>query len=191
MGLTRRINDAIDDECDTECARRRHGREERVAEERVKLLLAFQSGGSPSRSSMLVRLTTRASIEDGAGAHLFLLFVAAVARAVVQSTWERRRASKLYREHPPNGCRSGCSSGPVTMSGYDRQVRTSSYKALERDDWVSVSKTLASLGSRATRYAAAPGRLTRCWYPRSPLQAAPPARSNHVQPAPSKTLLPL
>ena len=69
----------------------------------MKLLLAFPEWRALAEPVVHARAThesERREPEDGTGAHLFLLFVAAVARAVVQSTSERRRASKLYSRAP-------------------------------------------------------------------------------------------
>ena len=83
---------------------------------------------------MLVRLTRPSVVSPKTepGRIFSLVFVTAVARAVVQSTSERRRASKLYREHPPNGWPElDPAQRPVTMSDYHRaRARTSSYEAL-------------------------------------------------------------
>ena len=73
----------------------------------MKLLLAFpkrRAVPEPVVHARAAHEAQRREPEDGAGAHLFLLFVAAVARAVERSTSERRRASGCTREHPPNGC---------------------------------------------------------------------------------------
>ena len=69
--------------------RRRHGREERVAEERVKLLLAFPEWRTLAEPVVHARAThesERREPEDRAGTHIFFAFCAAVARAVEQST---------------------------------------------------------------------------------------------------------
>ena len=64
--------------------RRRHGREERVAEERVKLLLAFPEWRTLAEPVVHARAThesERREPEDRAGTHLYYSCVLAVEQA--------------------------------------------------------------------------------------------------------------